>query len=228
MQSKDLADYCLKQADTARWEETKAKYDALNVSRKAANDSSDMSRFEQNYSKYFELERWLKYHARHATQVKLHEGVEGRRVVDIGCGSGIFPFIAKCLGHHAEGFDIESEMYQDMAASLDVKYTVARVTAFEPLPGDYADIDVFSAIATKFDRQDFADRKAETWSVEAWRYFFADLATRLRDDGVFYLKPNKFTDEQFFELPEVGAFFEERAVSVTQSREYIFSKSALA
>ena len=224
----ELARHCLDQAPVEAWQRLEAKYLALNAVRKEAGDRELLSRFEQNYSKYFELERWLIYHARHAINLGLHSKPSGQRMVDIGCGAGIFSFIGQTLGHKARGFDIETEMYQEMAGVLGVPYEIVRLKAHDPLPEHYRDVDLFTAIATKFDRGDFADPKAKTWGVDEWRFFLVDLASRLRPEGIVYLKPNKFTDDQMFEIPEVGAFLSETAAKATQSWEFVFTREGLA
>ena len=223
-----LAQHCLEQAPVEAWRRLEEKYLSLNATRREAGDRGLLSRFEQNYSKYFELERWLVYHSRHAVNLGLHLGPPARRLVDIGCGAGIFSFIGKSLGHDARGFDIEAEMYQEMAGVLGVPYDVVRLKAHQPLPDRYSDVDLFTAIATKFDRGDFADPKARTWDVDEWRYFLVDLAGRLRPEGVVYLKPNKFTDDEMFEIPAVGEFLSATAVSTTKSWEFTFTRECLA
>lgn len=203
----------------ALYEETLAKVETGGQERWA--------RMERNYSKYFDLDQWLKYHHRHAVQLGLDKVALPVRIFDVGCGAGIFMYICKRWGHIVEGFDVDSEMYENMAKVLDVNWSKSQVRPLEPLDEKYTGYDLVTAIAIKFDRQDFARNADESWCVPEWDYFMKDAAQRLNKGGHLYLKPNKTASGDLFEDPKVLDMFRERATKVTNTWEFMIPKENL-
>ncbi|WP_143598940.1 hypothetical protein [Pseudothioclava arenosa] len=86
-----------------------------------------LQRHALNYANCFNLSQSGRYHQRRALQTRLEQTANPLKIMCIGYGSAISPFACKCLDHQAEGFDIESPMYFEMAKILGVNirdYTV--------------------------------------------------------------------------------------------------------
>ena len=212
----------LAKADIQAWADLHDRY--LDVLKAAPEGDQVMHRLEQNYSKYFDLAKWVQYHHRHAVQMGLHEAKKPLRILDIGCGPGIFMFVAKTMGHEPAGFDVGSKMYAEMAQTLKVEYHSAMVIPNEALPSQFQNLDWVTAIATKFDQPDFADPSAIVWTIKEWRFFFADLASRLRTGGKIYIKPNVGYDGKLFETKDVADYFAKISSWSGKSNEFIIPK----
>lgn len=186
-----------------------------------------MDRLEKNYSKYFDLETWIRYHLRHARLMDLHSSNRPRRILDVGCGSGIFLHVCKALGHAGVGIDVNSDMYQRMAEILGVEYVPGLVVPFEPLDERFRGFDWITAIAIKFDRRDFANRDATPWALEEWKFFLRDCAQRLNEGGKLYIKPNFFKLNTLFEDPAITRLLENVASVQTPTGEFIIPREAV-
>src|SRR5213083_438583 len=58
------------------------------------------------YAKYANIEPWLQLNRERVQDLNLHRSAP-KRVLDLGCGGGLFLFILKDLGHSGWGLDIE-------------------------------------------------------------------------------------------------------------------------
>lgn len=186
-----------------------------------------MFRLERNYSKYFDLEQWLQYHRRHARQMHLHQEDRPLRILDLGCGAGIFLFVCKAYGHSGVGLDVDSEMYKKMASILGVEYVPKLIEPMVPLEDRFEGFDWISAIAIKFDRLDFANLKAISWTLDEWKFLLGDLANRLNQGGKLYVKPNLFAPDQLFEDPAITDYLDELSLVRTPTNEFIIPREAI-
>jgi SAM-dependent methyltransferase len=116
------------------------------------------------------------------------------RILDIGCGTGLFLYAVKHFGHRGVGIDIEDEFYRRMAAKLGVDRRIEPVTPFVPLRVD-GPFDLITAIATTFDRyyaaEDGMPHLRGLWGASEWAFFLKDLQRLLTPDGRVFLKLNK-------------------------------------
>ena len=213
--------------DTKGWSAVEQRYASLNEQRGQAGDRSRMARLERNYAKYFDLEKWLHYHRRHVVALALDNAERAQRILDIGCGSGMFLFICHAHGHSGVGIDTDSPMYKDMAAALGVDYAVNMVMPFEKLAPDLTGFDLITAIATKFDRLDFANLEAKTWGINEWKFFFQDLSTRLNPGGRIYMKPNRGESGKYFDDPAIEEYFGKISEAKTDTNEFFISQDSL-
>ena len=151
--------------------------------------------YRDHYPKYFDLERWLPGAVKAAGQAELI-GAPPRRVLDIGCGAGLFGLVCRDLGHAHVGLDIGNPMFRDMCAALDVTDLVHPVTRQERLPADLQGFDAIVALAATFYWNEIIDNeKIEAdWQLADWLFFFADLRSRLNDGGLFLIKLNAMED----------------------------------
>lgn len=192
-----------------------------------ADSEARWAAMEANYSKYFDLDAWLKYHRRHAVQLGLDQVAVPLKIFDVACGSGIFMYICKRWGHIPEGFDVPSEMYESMAKTLGVNWSSSLVRKMEPLDEKFTGYDLITSIAIKFDRLDWARTTDVGWGVPEWEFFMKDAGQRLNNGGHMYLKPNKTVSGDLFDDPRVLDMFHERASDVTPTMEFIFPKNSL-
>lgn len=181
-------------------------------------------RHAYNYAKYFELSPWIRYHLRCALQLRLDTAPAPLKILDIGCGSGIFPFVCNYLGHHAEGIDIESPMYFEMAEILGIKIRDYTVKPLTPLPEDIQGFDLFSAVAIKFDRDDFGTNSRIPWNLEEWRFFVQDLANRLNPGGRLYIKPNLTSEVNGFHDEAIIAYLSSVSLEVAEPMAFVISR----
>ena len=110
----------LTSVDQETWDRLRAEFSTETEG--VVVDNNDMKRrFELNYSKYFDLDYWFRYHWRHAKTLGLDQSEKQQRVLDLGCGAGIFLYVCQRMGHPGVGLDIEMPMYQQMAKVLGVR-----------------------------------------------------------------------------------------------------------
>ncbi len=143
------------------------------------------------YGKYFDIDRWLPPALKAARRTGLDEGGR-KRVLDIGCGSGLFGHVCQRLGHEFVGLDIGNPMFRDMCDVLGVRFVTHVIERRVPLPEDLTGFDVVTAISTKFDRSEtIAGRlRSYAWDADDWAFFLADVRSRLAPGGLFLVRRN--------------------------------------
>lgn len=146
-----------------------------------------LERQQQNYAKYFVLERWFRYHLRHVRNLDLDTS-SPKRILDVGCGFGLFAHLCGHYGHDAMGLDLDIPLYRAAADLLGVEYTVGQVTGLKRLPTGLRGFDVISAIAVKFDQPEYLTAEHPYWTAETWSFWLGDMADRLNEGGLIYLK----------------------------------------
>ncbi len=170
--------------DQARWQQLRERW----------LEGGDYT-YRDHYPKYFDLARWLPGAVKAAGQAGLI-GAAPRRVLDIGCGAGLFGRVCRDLGHEHVGLDIGNPMFRDMCAALGVTDLVHPVVRQERLPADLRSFDAIVALAATFYWNEIVDNaKIEAnWQLADWLFFLADLRGRLNEGGVFLIKLNAMED----------------------------------
>ncbi len=233
LRAKDIMEKASAELDNSAWEKLRGDYDRKFAAQGETRSPDKIFRLEKNYSKYFDLDKWFQYHTRHAITAGLHETDGAERILDLGCGAGVFLYIGKVLGHEGVGLDLASEMYRQMAGVLDVDWRASPILANTPLPDDLHGFDLISAIAIKFDRLDWGPQSAEPWTLSEWEFLLRDAATRLNPGGRLLIKPNYHihpTDIQpgvFFKDARIFDFLSDVAIKVTPNTEFLIPGSAL-
>src|SRR4030095_528368 len=95
-------------------------------------ETIDPARFEQirqryavedpgaDWPKYLDLDRWIKVNIRRIRQVEL-DLARPKQILDLGCGSGYFLYIAQLLGHPGAGLDMDRlPMFREITQLLGV------------------------------------------------------------------------------------------------------------
>ena len=128
------------------------------------------------------------------------------RILDIGCGFGLFSNIATFNGHKVDSIDIPnaSPVLKAAAKLLKLKkyeFTVKKNTPLLKLKNKY---DVVTAYQIAFNNH----ATSSLWDVDEWKFFLMDLHDNvLKDDGVVNLvfngehknlKPIKINGEVVF------------------------------
>lgn len=229
----EIMDRAFAKIDRTAWDSLHAEYQERIAAHGDAYSPDPMFRMERNYSKYFDLDQWFSYHARLLMVAGLHETDGPKRILDLGCGSGMFLFLCQCLGHTGAGLDIGSDMYRRMAEILKVDWFNAPVLANTPLEADLTGFDMVTAIAIKFDRLDWGPQSDEPWALDEWQFFLRDAAARLNPDGHVFIKPNYWVHPKdgapgvFFKDGRVEEFLKDVTVLDENTNEYLIPKSAL-
>lgn len=226
------AESLLDKLDMAAWTDVQRIYEGEFARFGDQRPDTKDDRCALNYAKYFDLNKFIRYHLRLVRLLGLDVSKSRKRVMDIGCGAGIFLYICKTYGHDVLGIEVASAMYADMAKALGVDLRASPVVAFERQPKEITGFDWITAIAIKFDRLDWGPQSAEPWKLEEWQFFIEDMATRLNAGGHMLIKPNymvKPSDDapgHFFADDRIVPYLEKVAVRRTET-EFILSKELI-
>jgi SAM-dependent methyltransferase len=142
--------------------------------------------------KYLNFERFIGRDVAYCRLLGL-DRMAPARILDIGCGTGLFLYSARYFGHSGVGIDVEDEFYLCFAAAIGVDRRVAPVAPLEPLRVD-GPFDLVTAIATTFDRYVSAEevsRVSGVWGSREWVFFLTDIQRLLTPTGRLFLKLNK-------------------------------------
>ena len=125
-------------------------------------------------------------------------------VVDLGSGTGYFLWVCREHGHKILGIDIEGEPLYDACCSfLGIPRVEYRIEPHKALSDTGHELCMVTAFMTCFDR--FEDGRP--WDVDAWRFFLADVRTRLKSDGRLVIKFNAQADTGDLYSPDVHRVF---------------------
>ena len=105
------------------------------------------------------------------------------RILDIGCGFGIFSHIATFNGHTVESIDISSAspILKEASKILKVKKHEFTVNKNTPLLKFKKKFDVVHASQIFFN----GHTTNELWDVDEWKYFLLDLHDNVLNEGGF-------------------------------------------
>jgi SAM-dependent methyltransferase len=142
------------------------------------------------------------------------------RILDLGCGGGLFGFLCGLLGHEAVGIELpaaERPLNHALCRLLGVPQVEARLAPLRPLPALPGRFGLVTALSPQFHRVD----RHRFWSVEEWAWFLGHLARDVTGgEGAFYLKINRekrikggvYRHDDFFDFARArGASVEERS-----------------
>lgn len=115
------------------------------------------------------------------------------RILDMGTGTGIFPYLCGKMGHDATGLDVPDMPKEDaqvfaLRNLLRIKTLTGSIKAQKPIEisGEY---DLVTAFMTTFNR---------FWTFDDWIYLFRDLKKHMSPEGRIHLQFN--TMEEYEEL----------------------------
>jgi SAM-dependent methyltransferase len=142
--------------------------------------------------KFLNLDSWLRAIIRRTVLIGLHRGRDAA-LLDLGTGTGIFPFVCRHFGHQAIGFDLpadalrmpEREIFTLMPRAFNVPVVRSSIRPFAPLEisGRY---DFVTAFLVTFNNH----KRPDEWGQAEWQYFVEDVATHLKSGGRLVLMLN--------------------------------------
>ena len=149
-------------------------------------------RWPKDATKFLDLDHWLNVNVRRAVILNLHR-VSGLKVLDLGCGAGLFLCVCQAFGHAAVGLDLpenelpspEREIYVGLCEAFGVRVIRQSIRPFEPLQLQ-ENVDLMTSYMIRF-------HKLETggdWGRAEWKYFVDDMLSHLPPGGRLMLKLN--------------------------------------
>jgi SAM-dependent methyltransferase len=172
-------------------------------------------------AKYLNLDEWMETSVKRIRDLRVKKAPPRLRILDLGCGTGYFLHVAKCLGHDVLGLDLADEpVFIETLALLGIPRVIHGIHAFEPLPDLGAPFDLITAHMTCFNRR--AD--GSHWGVEEWEYFVKDAESRLTPTGRLQFDLNVLPDGRHM-TPEVRNFFLGKGARIERRRIYLPPRS---
>lgn len=142
--------------------------------------------------KFLDVDLWLRAAILHAARLGLHRSPP-LRIMDLGCGTGMFVFVCRAWGHDATGLDlplalmppIDRDVYG--LASDILALPIHRASIDHPttaaIPGTY---DLITAFKVCFN----GHRSEREWDARGWATFLRHVAEHLAPDGQIHLALN--------------------------------------
>jgi hypothetical protein len=188
--------------------------------------------------KYLHTDYWLRENVIRAAGLGLHRQPP-LKILDLGTGSAMFPYVCSLLGHQAVGLDQpfeacrrdEQKVYSLMPAVLGVPVQQAAIKAFEPisLAGTY---DLITAFMICFNEH----RQPKEWQRAEWEFFLSDLCQYVTPGGSIALAFNPHVEKygvlKFYDDAILALFRQwgrvDRPGHVTIFRDRVVSPAARA
>lgn len=166
-----------------------------------------------DWPKFLDLERWIDINIRRIREIEI-DLMRPKRILDLGCGTAYFLYIAQLLGHQGLGLDLdELPMFGDLTRLLGVRRVIWQINAFDPLPDALGKFDVITAFLICFNRH----KQTNVWGVPEWEFFLDDLAKHLTPRGRVWLELNQECDGTFY-TPELKEFFQKRGARIDRHK----------
>lgn len=181
---------------------------------------------DAGWRKYLDFEEYVPFTIGVCRRLEL-PGAAPLRILDIGCGTGLFLYCARHFGHDAVGIDIENELMAEMAERFDVDRRIAPVRPFAPIGID-GSFDLITCMGTQFDRVR-TEQGRQKWGCEEWHFFLADLERHLSPTGRLFLRINRGVEarlqRRYFYNEDVHAAL---LHGYQRNIEYLFDRQGVA
>ena len=160
---------------------------------------------DAQWRKYFAIDRYRVRNVTRLVELGLVD-VPPQRVLDLGCGTGLFLAGCKSLGHAAVGVNLADPLFDRTVELFGVQRIVHRIEPhlpFPDLPG--SPFDLVTAFETQFDIVE-----GVIWGVDDWKGLFAQLRPHLHHDSRVFIKLNQHAGLPADQIapPDVRAYFE--------------------
>lgn len=165
---------------------------------------SDADPRPHGYSKYLDIRPWMADKLMHALYLGLDKS-RPMKILDIGTGTGYFPYVCKYFGHEVVALDLDVvPMYNDLCEFLEIDRRTWRVEKYQKLPDLGIRFDLVTAFMIKFNQH----YSQEQWATAEWRFMLEDLRTnQLNPNGRIFLGFNANLDGSFYD-DELRRYFE--------------------
>ena len=163
---------------------------------------------KQSYTKYLNLKKYL-----HRAVVRVYQldlpSENSLDILDIGTGTGYFPYVCEYFGHHCYCIDVDDiDMYNQITKYLQLRRVVHEIKALELLPVLPKRFDIITAHATNFNKYT-RFLHCDAWGVQEWTFFMEDLRNnQLKKLGRIHLQINAGKDNIYFS-EAVQSYFKE-------------------
>jgi SAM-dependent methyltransferase len=143
------------------------------------------------YSKYLDIFSWMMHKLTYFYLLDLHK-MKPLRILDLGTGTGFFPYICSLYGHKVIALDVDTvPMYNDICKFLRIDRRIWRIVKFEKLPALGDRSDLVTAFMVTFNQHNRSDE----WGVDEWRFLLNDLqCNQLVNGGRIFLNLNYRSD----------------------------------
>ena len=166
----------------------------------------------QDALKFLRVDFWLRTNILRAVRLGLHRQ-SPMKILDLGCGSAIFPFVCRFWGHHAVGLDqpldrcqpAETVVYATMPAVLGIP--VQRETILASVPIELSQsYDLVCAFMICFNQH----QRPQEWTCAEWKFFLQDLCQHMNPSGRIHLGFNahaaKYGRLRYYDEPTLALF----------------------
>lgn len=155
-------------------QETDSLLSRLDLGRYRALRNSFAGRIEpEKFAQHFNLRRNLREQVKIAHKLGLDDS-RGLRILDLGTGKGLFPFVCNSYGHSATGLDLPntSAHFRVHAEFLGVDWRAGSVLPLSPLPDLGERFDLITAFLICFN----GHGTKKVWGIREWGFLLTDLA----------------------------------------------------
>ena len=148
------------------------------------------------YSKYLDIRRWMTIALWQCARLGLHNS-RPLQILDIGTGTGYFPYVCTFYGHKVVGLDLDViPMYNEISAFLKVDRRAWRVEKGRTLPDLGMRFDLVTAFMIKFNDHPSPNQ----WGAGEWAFLLDDLRTnQCANDARVVLSFNSNRDGRYFD-----------------------------
>ncbi len=168
-------------------------------------------------AKYLNIDEWMRTSVKRIRDLRVRKAPPRLRVLDLGCGTGYFLHVAKCLGHDVLGLDLDVDpVFTGMLAVLKIPRVVHAIHAGQLLPDLGAPFDLITAHMTCFNRRDDGSH----WGAEEWEWFMKELDPRIAPGGRVQFDLNVLPDGRHM-ADDVRKFFLSRGARIERRRIYL-------
>lgn len=169
------------------------------------------------YAKYVDVEHWLAINLPRVQELKLDRSAP-KQILDLGCGAGFFLFLAKQVGHHGIGLDVDLyPLSNELIGLFGIERVTHRIRAFQPLPDFGKQFDLMTAFSSAFGR---SEDESRAWNLKEWKFFLDDLDRHRAPGGQILLEINSGKDGRYFP-GEIREFFLKRGAKVNGERVWL-------